>query len=101
MSLSRDVNYTKEGFNVYTGDKRKSRENMGMLLNIVVDHTVWNSGKTEVLNSFFATVFSIKSGFQESQVPEPREKGWSKKDIPLVKEGSVRKHLLNWTRISP
>lgn len=93
LSLSRDIKDIKEVFCMYTGDKRKSKENMGTLLNTVVDRITWDTGKAEVLNSFLATVFSSKTGFQESQVPESREKGWSKEDVALLKVDSVREHL--------
>lgn len=93
LSLSRDIKDIKEVFCMYTGDKRKPKENMGTLLNTVVDRITWDTGKAEVLNSFLATVFSNKTGFQESQVPESREKGWSKEDVALLKVDSVREHL--------
>ena len=49
--------------------------------------------KAEISDAFFASVFSSKTGFQESQVPESREKGWSKEDVALLKVDSVREHL--------
>ncbi|KAK4806913.1 hypothetical protein QYF61_012648 [Mycteria americana] len=46
--------------------------------------------KAEILNAFFASVFTSKTGLQESQVPETRGKGWSKEDVPLVEEAQER-----------
>lgn len=38
----------------------------------------------DVLNVFFVSVFTSKTGLQESQVLEYRGKGWSKEDVSLV-----------------
>ena len=51
--------------------------------------------KAEVLNAFFTSVFTSKTGLQESQAPETSGKGWSKEDVPLVKEDQARKYLSN------
>ncbi|GAB0183198.1 mitochondrial enolase superfamily member 1 [Grus japonensis] len=49
--------------------------------------------KVELLNAFFALVFTAKAGPQESQILEVGEKVWRKKDFPLVEEDWVREHL--------
>jgi len=47
----------------------------------------------ELLNAFFASVFSAKAGPQAPQSVEVREKAWRKDDLPLVEEDWVRDHL--------
>ncbi|GAB0205233.1 mitochondrial enolase superfamily member 1 [Grus japonensis] len=49
--------------------------------------------KVELLNAFFALVFTAKAGPQESQTLEAGEKVWRKEDLPLVEEDRVREHL--------
>jgi len=38
----------------------------------------------ELLNAFFASVFSAKAGPRASQSLEVREEAWRNKDLPLV-----------------
>jgi len=47
----------------------------------------------ELLNVFFASVFSAKTGPQESQTPEVREEAYREDDFPLVEEDCVRDRL--------
>jgi len=68
---------------------------MGLLLNEVGVLVMENAEKTELLNAFFASVFSAKAGPQESQALEVREKACRKDDLPLVEQDSVRDHLSN------
>ncbi|GAB0184165.1 mitochondrial enolase superfamily member 1 [Grus japonensis] len=49
--------------------------------------------KVELLNAFFASVFTAKASPQESQTLGVGEKVWRKEDFPLVKEDQVRDHL--------
>ncbi|TRZ07418.1 hypothetical protein HGM15179_019687 [Zosterops borbonicus] len=70
---------------------RKRKDNVGRFLNeqgtLVTDDTE----KAEVLNAFFASVFTNKTSPQGSLTQETRVKEWW--DIPLVKEDWVREHL--------
>jgi len=51
--------------------------------------------RRQLLNAFFASVFSAKAGPQESQAPEVREAAYRADDFPLVEEDCVRDHLSN------
>jgi len=51
--------------------------------------------KAELLNAFFASVFSAKASPQESQALEVREGACRKNDLSLVKEDCVRDHVSN------
>ncbi|GAB0185935.1 mitochondrial enolase superfamily member 1 [Grus japonensis] len=93
LDLAWDVKDNKKGFYKYIGDKRKTRENVGPLLNEMGDLVTLNMEKAELLNAFFASVFTSKTELQESQVPENRGKGWSKQVVPLVEEDQVRGYL--------
>ena len=88
LNLARDVKDNKKGFCKYIGDKRKTRENVGPLLNEAGDLVTQDMEKAEVLNAFFASVFTSKTGLQESLAPETRGKGCSKEDV-----------FLGWKRI--
>jgi len=51
--------------------------------------------KAELLNAFFASVFSAKAGLQASQSLEVQEEACRKEDLAVVKEDCVRDHLSN------
>jgi len=52
-----------------------------------------DTGKVDLLNAFFVSVFAAKAGPQESQALKVREKSWRKEDLPLVEEDWIRGHL--------
>lgn len=70
----RDMKGNKKGFYKYVSSKRKTRENMSPLLNGAGELLTNDMGKDEVLNAFFASIFTGKPGLQESQASETRGK---------------------------
>ncbi|GAB0208090.1 mitochondrial enolase superfamily member 1 [Grus japonensis] len=93
LNLARVVKDNKKGFFKYISSKRKTRENVGLLLNEVGALVTEDTEKVELLNAAFASVFTAKASPQESQTLEEREKVWRKEDLPLLKEDQVREHL--------
>jgi len=71
LKLARNVKDNKKGFCRYTGDKRK---NVSPLLNKRRDLVTQDMEETEVLNAFFASVFTSKTCLQELQTPCTRER---------------------------
>jgi len=70
--------------------KRKARNNVGLLLNEAGVLVTEDAEKAELLNAFFSSVFSAKTGPQESQAPEVREAAHREDDFPLVEEDCVK-----------
>ncbi|GAB0179750.1 mitochondrial enolase superfamily member 1 [Grus japonensis] len=93
LKLTEEVKDNKKGFFKYISSKRTTRENVGPLLNEVGALVMEDTEKAELLNAFFASVFTAKVGPQETQTLEAGEKFLQKEDLPLVKEDWVREHL--------
>ncbi|GAB0207550.1 mitochondrial enolase superfamily member 1 [Grus japonensis] len=93
LKLARDVKDNKKGFFKYINSKRKTRENVGPLLNEVGALVMEDTEKAELLNAFFASVLTAKAGPQESQTLEVGNKGLQKEDLPLIEEDQVGEHL--------
>ena len=55
---------------------------MGPLLNEVGALVTEDAGKAELLNAFFASVFSVKAGPQESQALKVKEEACREDDLP-------------------
>jgi len=66
---------------------------LGLLLNEVDVLVTEGAEKAELLNAFFASVFSAKAGPQESQAPVVREEAHTEDGFPLVEEDCVRDRL--------
>jgi len=54
--------------------------------------------KLEVLNNFFASVYTGRRSSQVFHFPEPVDGGWGIKVPPTVSEERVRDHLMNLNR---
>jgi len=63
---------------------------VGPLLNEAGVLVTEDAEKTELLNAFFASVFSAKAGPQESQALEVRQEAHREDDFSLVEEDCVR-----------
>jgi len=86
LKLARDVKNNKKDFFNYISNKRKARDNVGLLLNEVGVLVTEDAEEGEQLNAFCASVFSAEAGPQESQAPEVREEAHREDDFPLVEK---------------
>ncbi|GAB0186313.1 mitochondrial enolase superfamily member 1 [Grus japonensis] len=93
ISLARDVKDNRKSFYRYVSDKRRMRENVGPLWNETGDLVTQDMEKAEVLNDFFASVFTVKSLSHAAQVTEGRD--WENAEPPPVGEDQVREYLRN------
>jgi len=84
LKLARDVKNNKKGFFNYMSSKRKARDNVGPQLNEAGVLVTEDAEKAELLNAFFASVFSAKAGPQESQGLEVRQEAYREDNFPLV-----------------
>jgi len=82
LNLAKDVKDNKKSFFKYISSKRKTRDNVGPLLNEAGALVTEDAEKTELLNAFFASVFSAKAGPQESQDLEVREEAAERMSFP-------------------
>ncbi|PKU32701.1 hypothetical protein llap_16995 [Limosa lapponica baueri] len=64
LNLARDINSIKKSFYRYVSDKKKTRENVGPLQKEAGDLVTRDMEKAEVLNAFFASVFTGKGSSQ-------------------------------------
>jgi len=78
--------------NTSRSDQKKTREIVCPLLKETGYLVTQDMEKAELMNAFFASVFTSMTGLQESQGPETNGKIWSKAVIPLVEEHQVREY---------
>ncbi|GAB0207751.1 mitochondrial enolase superfamily member 1 [Grus japonensis] len=95
ISLARDVKDNKKSFYRYVSDKRRTRENVGPLRNETGDLVAQDMEKAEVLDDFFASVFTGKCLSHTAQVTEGKGRDWENAEPPTVGEDQVRDHLRN------
>ncbi|GAB0204023.1 mitochondrial enolase superfamily member 1 [Grus japonensis] len=95
ISLARDVKNNKKSFYWYVSEKRRTRENVGPLRNETGDLVTQDMEKAEVLNDFFASVFTGKSLSHTAQVTEGKGRDWENAEPPTVGEDQVREYLRN------
>jgi len=95
LNLARHVQDNKKGFFKYFSSKRQTRKNVGPLLNEVGVLVTEDIEKAELLNAFFASVFTAKASPQESQALGVRQEACKEDDLPLVEEDCMTDHLSN------
>ncbi|GAB0208944.1 mitochondrial enolase superfamily member 1 [Grus japonensis] len=93
ISLARDVKDNKKSFYRYVSEKRRTRENVGPFRNETGDLVTQDMEKAEVLNDFFASVFTGKYLSHTAQVTEGRD--WENAEPPIVGEDQVQEYLRN------
>ncbi|GAB0183010.1 mitochondrial enolase superfamily member 1 [Grus japonensis] len=93
ISLARDVKDNKKSFYRYVSEKRRMRENVGPLQNETGNLVTQDMEKAEVLNDFFASVFTGKCLSHTAQVAEGRD--WENAEPPTVGEDQVQEYLRN------
>ncbi|GAB0178772.1 mitochondrial enolase superfamily member 1 [Grus japonensis] len=94
ISLARDVKGNKKSFCRYVSDKRK-RENVGPLWKETGDLVTWDMEKAEVLNDFFASVFTGKCSSHITQAAEDKGRDWENEELLTVEEDQLREYLRN------
>ncbi|GAB0204921.1 mitochondrial enolase superfamily member 1 [Grus japonensis] len=94
LNLARDIKDNKKSFYRYVSDERKTRENVGPLQNEMGDLDTSDIEKAEVLNDFFASVFTGKCSSHTIQVTEGKGRDWENEEPPTA-EGQVREYLRN------
>ncbi|GAB0178869.1 mitochondrial enolase superfamily member 1 [Grus japonensis] len=95
INLARDVKDNKKSFYRYVSDKRRTRENVGPLRNEMGDLVTQDMEKAEVLNDFFASVFTGKCLSRAAQVTEGKDRDWDNAEPPTVGEDQLREYLRN------
>ncbi|GAB0185903.1 mitochondrial enolase superfamily member 1 [Grus japonensis] len=95
LNLPRDVKGNKKSFYRCTSNKKKTRENVGPLWKETGNLVTQDMEKTEVLNDFFASVFTSKCSSHTAQVTEGKGRDWENKELPSVGEDQVQDHLRN------
>ncbi|GAB0208438.1 hypothetical protein GRJ2_003309500 [Grus japonensis] len=95
LNLARDIKDNKKSFYRYVSDKRRMRENVGPLWNETGDLVTQDMEKAEVLNDFFASVFTGNCLSHTAQVTEGKGRDWENAEPPTVGEDQVREYLRN------
>ncbi|GAB0185492.1 hypothetical protein GRJ2_001014500 [Grus japonensis] len=89
INLARDVKDNKKSFYRYVSEKRRTRENVGPLRNETGDLVTQDMEKAEVLNDFFASVFTGKCLSHTAWVTEGKGRDWENAEPPTVGEDQV------------
>ncbi|CAM4575936.1 unnamed protein product [Lepidochelys kempii] len=90
LQLARDVKSNKKGFFRYVSKKKKVKESMGPLLNEGGNLVTEDMEKANVLNAFFASVFTNKVSSQTAALGST---AWGGGDRPSVEKEVVRDYL--------
>ncbi|CAM5130495.1 unnamed protein product, partial [Natator depressus] len=90
LQLARDVKSNKKGFFRYVSNKKKVKESVGPLLNEGGNLVSEDVEKVNVLNAFFASVFTNKVSSQTTALGST---AWGGGDQPSVEKEVLRDYL--------
>ncbi|CAM4614120.1 unnamed protein product [Lepidochelys olivacea] len=90
LQLARDVKSNKKGFFRYVGNKKKAKESVGPLLNEGGNLVTEDVENANVLNAFFASVFTNKVSSQTTALGST---AWGGGGQPSVKKEMVQDYL--------
>ncbi|CAM5153827.1 unnamed protein product [Natator depressus] len=90
LQLARDVKSNKKGFFRYVSNKKKVKERVGPLLNEGGNLVTEDVEKANVLNAFFASVFTNKVSSQTTALGST---AWGGGDLPSMEKEVVRDYL--------
>ncbi|CAM5155924.1 unnamed protein product [Natator depressus] len=90
LQLARDIKSNKKGFFRYVSNKKKVKESVGPLLNEGGNLVTEDVEKANVLNAFFASVFTNKVSSQTTALGNT---AWGGGDQPSVEKEVVRNYL--------
>ncbi|GAB0203576.1 mitochondrial enolase superfamily member 1 [Grus japonensis] len=94
LNLARGVK-NNQGFFRNIGQQRKIKETVHSRMSKIGDLTTTDMEKAEVLNDFFASVFTSKGSSHTAQVIEGKGRDWENEELPTVGEDQVQDHLRN------
>ncbi|GAB0203202.1 hypothetical protein GRJ2_002785800 [Grus japonensis] len=94
LKLASTVGDNKKGFFKYVNNKRRTRENIGSLLNENGHLTNRDIDKAETFNAFFASVFNTDDGLWDPRCPELEDRDCGNDKLPADPE-LVRDLLLH------
>ncbi|KFW69345.1 hypothetical protein AS28_06177, partial [Pygoscelis adeliae] len=89
LNLARDARNKKKGFYRYVSQKRKVKDSAPLLMNTTGKLVTMDEEKAEVLNNFFASVFTGNLSSHTSRVDGPQDRDWGSKVPPTVREDQV------------
>ncbi|PKU44399.1 hypothetical protein llap_5291 [Limosa lapponica baueri] len=84
LNLARDIKNNTKNFYRYVRDKGKTREVVGPLWKEMGDLASQDMDKAELLNNFFASVFTGKGSNHTTQVTKGKNRGSVNEELPTV-----------------